>query len=158
MDGYVRELRGLVGSKRICIPGVRALILNKKQELLLQLRRDMDLWGLPGGAVEMGETALEALRREIMEEASLEIIEAEPMALFSGSGQQFTYPNGDRVQGFAVAFIIRKWLGTLQADGAESRRLEFFRCTELPKNIMPIHSQTIEVFLHEYDGRFLLPT
>jgi len=156
MDGYLRPLRKLVGSRRIIVPGVRALILENKNRLLLQLRLDMDQWGLPGGAVEIGETALEALKREVKEETSLEVIKAEPMALFSGKGQQFTYPNGDQVQGFALAFVVNQWKGQPSADGLESDKLQFFDLSSLPQNIVPLHRATIDEYLDKYNGSFLL--
>jgi ADP-ribose pyrophosphatase YjhB (NUDIX family) len=156
MDGYLRQIRKLVGSRRIIVPGVRALILENNNRLLLQLRLDMDQWGLPGGAVEIGETALEALKREVKEETGLEVIKADPMALFSGKGQQFTYPNGDQVQGFALAFVVKKWKGQPSADGLESDKLQFFDLSRLPRNIMPVHRLTIEEYQNKYKGSFLL--
>lgn len=35
--------------------GAAAVILNKKEEILLQRRADKDTWGLPGGCQELGE-------------------------------------------------------------------------------------------------------
>jgi len=35
----------------------------------------------------------------------------EQMALYSGPSQRFQYPNGDEIQCFSVAFIVRDWTG-----------------------------------------------
>lgn len=53
---YVQDIRKLVGSCRIFVPGIRAVIVNDVGEILLQQRTDNDLWGLPGGSVELDET------------------------------------------------------------------------------------------------------
>ena len=90
--GYLQEIQKLVGSRRIFVPGVRAVIVNKAGDILLQRRTDTALWGLPGGAVEPDETAFEALKREVAEETALTVINAEPMALYCGPDQKFTYP------------------------------------------------------------------
>ncbi len=152
---YLKKIRKLVGPSRIFVPGVRAIILNEDGELLLQHRRDNALWGLPGGAVELDETALEALKREVAEETSLRVIEAEPMGLYCGPQQKFAYPSGDRVQCFAVAFIVRKWEGHPHADGLEGTKVHFFSISELPESIVPIHRQTLNDYLR-YNGKFLL--
>jgi mutator protein MutT len=55
---------------------VVAIIRNQKGEVLLTKRKFQPSAGmldLPGGFVDMGETAEEAIRREIFEELSLEI-------------------------------------------------------------------------------------
>lgn len=58
--------------------GVGGVILNEKNEVLLQLRgpkakNEVGFWKLPGGQIEWGETAAEALGREIREELGVEV-------------------------------------------------------------------------------------
>ena len=53
------------------------IINNKDNQILLQHRGEGALtspnkWGLWGGAVEKGETTLEAMKRELKEELSLD--------------------------------------------------------------------------------------
>ncbi|MCK5806138.1 MAG: NUDIX domain-containing protein [Lentisphaeria bacterium] len=155
MGEYVQTMRSLVGSRRIFIPGVRAILLNESGDILLQRRTDMPLWGLPAGAVEMDESALDALKREVLEETSLKVLEAEPMALYSGPSQRFVYPNGDAVQCFAVAFIVCKWEGQPRADGVEGSEVRFFPYSELPKDLAPVHRQTLDDY-GRYEGTFLV--
>jgi 8-oxo-dGTP diphosphatase len=55
--------------------GVGAAVLRGDQVLIVQRGRQpaYGLWSVPGGLVELGESLHEAVRREIREEASLEI-------------------------------------------------------------------------------------
>ena len=155
MDDYVRSMRALVGSRRIFVPGVRAIIVNSAGEVLLQHRTDTALWGVPGGAVELGESALDALKREVAEEAGVQVLQAEPMALYAGADQEFTYPNGDQIQCFAVAFIVRAWQGIPRADGTEGGEVRFFPMSSLPVNLVTTHRRTLEDF-RTYDGAFVV--
>ena len=155
MCPYLQSIRERVGKECILLPGVRAIILNDGNEVLLQHRRDMDCWGLPAGSVELDETALEALKREVLEETALEVIAAEPMALYSGTSQRFTYPNGDEVLCFSVAFVIREWKGSPRPDGVEGHEVRFFRLSQLPENLVAIHRQTLRDY-ERYDGTFFL--
>lgn len=153
---YVQDMRKRVGSRRLFVPGVRAVIVNEKEEILLQRRTDTALWGVPGGGVELDETVLDALKREVAEETALDVIEAEPMALYCGPNHRFAYPNGDRVQCFALAFLVRKWKGRPRADGREGSEVRFFPLSRLPEGLVPLHWPTIEDYLR-YEGTFLLP-
>lgn len=57
--------------------GTAAILINGTRQVLLQHRDDLpsirfpDYWSLPGGAIEPGETALTAIRRELQEELEL---------------------------------------------------------------------------------------
>lgn len=57
------------------VGGVRAVILNEKDELLMvcQHHENRDIWMVPGGAIEKGETAKDAAIRETLEETGLKI-------------------------------------------------------------------------------------
>lgn len=155
VDSYVANLRTRIGAECIHLPGVRAIILNEQGEVLLQRRTDMELWGLPAGAVELHETAQEALRREVWEETRIAVQTMEPMALHSGPSQRFQYPNGDQIQGFAITFIVRKWTGQPTPDGVEGSELRFWSIEDLPRELVPIHAQTLHDF-KTYQGHFIV--
>jgi len=156
MGPYLESIRSRVGSRCILLPGVRAIILNDRQEVLLQRRTDMACWGLPSGSVELDETASDALKREVREETGIKVRQAEPMALYSGPSQRFKYPNGDEVQCFSVAFIVRGWTGRPKADGLEGSEVRFWPLGALPENLLAIHARTLDDF-KRYKGVFMLP-
>jgi ADP-ribose pyrophosphatase YjhB (NUDIX family) len=155
MGSYVEAIRSRVGAQCVFVPGVRAIILNDRGEVLLQRRADLGRWALPSGSVELDETALAALRREVLEETGLHVHRAEPMGLYSGPDQRFVYPNGDEVQSFAVAFLVRAWSGTPAADGVEGTEVRFWPLTALPADLIEMHERTLRD-LGRYTGEFLL--
>ncbi|MBN2024739.1 MAG: NUDIX domain-containing protein [Pirellulales bacterium] len=155
MNDYIKTMRPLVGSRPMLLPGVRALISNPQGEILLQRRTDMPRWCLPSGSVELDETALDALKREVSEETSLVVLEAEPMGLYSGPSQKFAYPNGDEIQCFSIAFLVRRWQGDPRADGVEGSELRFFAPSRMPDELVAIHKSTIEDY-QTYRGKFIL--
>jgi mutator protein MutT len=53
--------------------GAFAIIRDDAGRVLLCHRRDRDLWNLPGGRVEKGETPWDAVVREVKEEVNLEV-------------------------------------------------------------------------------------
>src|SRR5271163_2435491 len=65
LHAYWRLSRGLT-------VGVRAAIFDGDNRVFLVKHSYVSGWHLPGGGVEVGETFLEALRRELMEEGRIE--------------------------------------------------------------------------------------
>jgi len=155
MGPYLEGIRSRLGQQCILLPGVRAIILNDRDEVLLQRRTDLACWGLPSGSVELDETAFQALKREVREETALEVRQAEPMALYSGPSQRFRYPNGDEIQCFSVAFIVRDWAGDPKPDGVEGSEVRFWPTDELPEGLVEIHRKTLADY-RAYGGQFFL--
>lgn len=58
------------------VGGVRVAVVDEKAMLLMvsQQHEGREIWMLPGGGIEAGETALEAARREVFEETGLKIV------------------------------------------------------------------------------------
>ena len=130
--GYVEELRKLIGTRTLINPGVRAIIRDDAGAVLLQLRGDFKIWGLPAGGMELGESVQEAVRREVYEETGLTVVKARPFGIYSDPRFAFAYPNGDQCQPFTVAFLVEEWTGTVTPDGDESLDLRFFPLDGLP--------------------------
>lgn len=57
------------------VVGVVAVARTKEGKVVLIRRRDTGKWALPGGTVEWGETLSQCVRRELREEAGVEVIQ-----------------------------------------------------------------------------------
>ncbi|AUW95513.1 ADP-ribose pyrophosphatase [Sulfobacillus sp. hq2] len=131
--------------------GSGVIILNAQGQLLLQHRRDNECWGLPGGAMEIGESFEETARREVREETGLELYELEYFMTDSGAATFHVYPNGDPVYLAAVYYISKNFSGTMHADPQETLQLQWFGPRELPDCMGPNDTRV----LHEYLRRFV---
>lgn len=129
---YIWRLRQRVGHEKLIVPGVAAIITDGQGRVLLEHRRDFDMWSLPGGACEVGESVLEALRREVAEETGLTVEAAELMGLYTDPRLDVTYPNGDQMQLFAATFHVSRWSGALDHDRTESYGVKWWPLTALP--------------------------
>lgn len=62
------------------VVGVVALGQTKDKRIVLIRRRDTGKWALPGGTVEWGETLAGCIKRELREEAGVEVIQLGELA------------------------------------------------------------------------------
>jgi 8-oxo-dGTP pyrophosphatase MutT (NUDIX family) len=68
MAEYIKEIRELIGNRPLILVGSTIIVMNEKKEILFQHRSDTKEWGLPGGAMEIGESLEQTAERELFEE------------------------------------------------------------------------------------------
>ena len=131
--------------ERVChIPfiqtGSAIIIENENKEILLQERTDRNMWGLPGGCQDLGEQLEETAIREAKEETGLNLNKEDLVLIdtLSGNSRKNSYPNGDIVYNNTSLYLVKvltKDTTNMKGD-SETKRLKFFKPTELPENIM----------------------
>jgi ADP-ribose pyrophosphatase YjhB (NUDIX family) len=119
-----------VGHEPVFLNFAAAFILNESGELLLQKRGDMHAWGLPGGALEIGESAEDAMLREVFEETGLRVKIEAFLGVYTRYFQE--YPNGDQAQSIAFFFVCSILSGELSIDHDETLDLQFFPLDNTP--------------------------
>lgn len=133
---FIRLCMNEINHKFLLIQdGASAIIINDKNQILLQRRVDNDKWGLPGGCQEIGETFEETVIREVKEETNLDVKKEDLklITIVSGNTRRRQYPNGDIVYNNSALYLIDKYNGDLKCD-EESKVLEFFDIDNLPSN------------------------
>lgn len=129
---------------------VSAFIVNERGELLLIRRTDNDLYALPGGQLELGETLSEAVVREIREETGKAVRVTELIGTYSNPQHVIAYDDGEVRQEFSICFRAEPTGGELQAS-SESREVHWVpeqRLSEL--NVHPSIRLRIE---HGFEHR-----
>ena len=60
---------------------VAAIVVNDKREVLLlnHVLRPQSGWGFPGGFLDAGESAMDAIKREVKEETGIDLVELDLM-------------------------------------------------------------------------------
>ncbi len=129
--------------------GVRAIVLDGEERVLLVEHTYTPGWHLPGGGVEIGETMLDALAKELREEAGVELTGP---ALLHGVFLNRAMAHRDHV----VAFVVRDfaWAGPPQPT-REIRAARFFAFDDLPADTThATRARLAEVLADEVPGPF----
>jgi len=126
-------------------PGVAVIIFNEKNEVLLQKRADIKLWGIPSGHVEPGETVKEAAIREVLEETGLHVKILRLIGIYSDpSSQIFHYPDGRVTHFVTCCFQAEVAGGEFKAASSETLDLRYFPVDGLPVDILKMHPMWLE--------------
>lgn len=129
--------------------GVKALVLDKNGHILLVEHSYKHGWYLPGGGVDRGETIMDAVCRELREEAAIQC--PTPPLLVHG----LFYNRLDFKNDHIAFFVVTDW--DYLADhkpSPEISRFGFFDPKNLPDGTTPATRRKIEEYLNNSMGTY----
>jgi ADP-ribose pyrophosphatase YjhB (NUDIX family) len=113
------------------VVAVTAAVRNNRGELLMIERTDNRLWALPGGAQDLGESVVEAARREVREETGIDVEVTGLSGIYSDPRHVIAYDDGEARQEFSLCFHAKPVGGTLRPS-SESRQARWISPDSLP--------------------------
>ncbi|MHA1977104.1 MAG: NUDIX hydrolase N-terminal domain-containing protein [Candidatus Hodarchaeales archaeon] len=117
-------------------------IINEAGQILLIQRSDNQMWAMPGGMLEVGETPSEGVLREVFEETGLNCKVISLVGIFDSRFCGTTYP----LQLYQVVFLceaLNEINDVVAPHQHESLDISWFNEKELPANIDPGHISRI---------------
>lgn len=107
-----------------------AVVADEHGRILLQRRADNDLWALPGGVAEFGESITETVVREVREETGIDVEPLYIIGVYSDPKHVFAYSDGEVRQEFSVCAACRPIGGQITVS-SESTEVRYFRPDEV---------------------------
>lgn len=108
--------------------GVRGLARDREGRVLLIKHTYTSGWHMPGGGVERGEICEEALAREMVEEAGVELTGPPRLRSIHSSEASF---RGDHI----LFYEIGDWRAVKATSRGEIAALEWFAADNLPRDV-----------------------
>ncbi len=113
--------------------GVFVVVFDQKREkVLLVKRRDIPLWVLPGGEVELGESIKKGAIREVWEETGFTVELTRKVATYLIDKRRRVFLFEGRV------------IDGMARSSPESVSVRFFSLKKLPVTLFPVHRERIE--------------
>jgi ADP-ribose pyrophosphatase YjhB (NUDIX family) len=103
---------------------VSAFIQDDGGRILMIRRTDNDLYAIPGGQLELGETLAQAAVREVREETGIECEVTGVIGLYSNPNHVIAYDDGEIRQEFSICFRANPTGGELHTSN-ESREVSW---------------------------------
>lgn len=131
-------------------------IITCNGKLLLEKRRDSDIWGLVGGGVKKTENTVDAMAREVYEELGIRVNKNSfrKLKVYGEPGRVAAYQDGSIWRMVIVVYGLKFEKEPVMRISSESKELRFFSKEEIPDiQIAITHSDIVEeLFLRTQDG------
>jgi ADP-ribose pyrophosphatase YjhB (NUDIX family) len=130
------------------VVAVTAFILDEFGQLLMIRRTDNDLYAIPGGAQEIGETVSAAAVRETLEETGIDIQVTGLIGIYSDPEHVIEFSDGEVRQEFSICFRATPIGGELRTS-SESKEVMWVEQDLLPE--LTIHPSIRLRIQHGFD-------
>ncbi|MFE1874101.1 NUDIX hydrolase [Streptomyces sp. NPDC059496] len=107
------------------VPAASAIVVDDDGRVLLQRRTDNEMWALPGGKMEIGESIGDCAVRETLEETGIAVEIVGIVGTYTNPGHVFAYDDGEVRQEFSICLLAQPTGGSLRASD-ESLEVAWF--------------------------------
>lgn len=112
------------------VPSVVAVVEDPAGRVLVIRKTDNNLWALPGGGHDIGETIAETVVREVREETGYDVEVEALTGTYTDPGHVMAYDDGEVRQQFSIAFRARL-VGGEARTSSESREVMWLTPAEV---------------------------
>ena len=137
------------------VPSTTAVVPDEHDRIVLIRRRDNDLWALPGGGMELGESIVDTAVREVKEETGLDVEVTGLIGVYTNPRHVMAYTDGEVRQQFSLCFTTHLIGGQLQVD-SESTNIAWTRPQDIESvNMHPSMRLRIQHYLEHRPTPYL---
>lgn len=132
------------------VPSVVAVVADDLGRILMIHKTDNDLWALPGGGHEIGESIRDTVVREVREETGYDVEVTDIIGTYTNPNHVMAYDDGEVRQQFSIAFSARLVGGQLRTSD-ESKEVAWISENDL--DALPVHPSMRMRIQHYLDRR-----
>ena len=135
------------------VPSVTVVVRNPSGDILLIHKSDNDLWALPGGGHDIGESITETAVREVREETGITADIVRLVGTYTNPNHVMKYDDGEVRQQFSLCFEGRLIAGHTEENGVETTAVRWVAPSQLDSlNMHPSMRMRIQHAISRSDG------
>jgi len=112
------------------VPSVVAVVEDDDGRILMIHKTDNDLWALPGGGHDIGESIRDTVVREVREETGYDVEVTNIIGTYTNPNHVMAYDDGEVRQQFSIAFSA-KLVGGAARTSEESKEVAWVSSADL---------------------------
>ena len=143
---YIQYLREMVGDSMVILTAANVVIVNEKNEVLLQQRSDSGLWGLPGGLMELDDSIEQCAIREAKEELGIDVELTGFLGVFTNPMMRWRV--SDKAKVICFSFTAKIIGGEPKKGDHETMGFGYFAFDQLPTIHANDNLEAIEAYYH----------
>lgn len=128
--------------------GAEVIVTNRQGQVLLGVRKDLEMWASFGGHIDPKESIVDCALRELHEETGLRLPPEAltPIGFLSEYDRVLNvFPNGHEMQSLALVFTAVCEDAAVPVDG-EYESFKWFDLSGLPAKMQPFSRNSLELY------------